>query len=88
MKYLSLLLALATYAVAGSDPKEATCENEETVVCESNGNGLVTLGNIATGLLGESCSNGNFYCCSTKDVEQIGVLNLDVNVQCSLNDIL
>ncbi|KAJ5589783.1 hypothetical protein N7450_003755 [Penicillium hetheringtonii] len=64
------------------------CKSDQTPVCSKNGNGgLITLGNIAGGALGTECSGGDVYCCETKDV-QSGLLNLDVNAQCSLNHVL
>ncbi|CAI7597756.1 unnamed protein product [Penicillium pancosmium] len=82
---LTALAALVTAAVA----KSTTCENDQIVICKGNGNGgLLSLGNIAPGLLGENCSGGEVYCCSQDDVEQIGLINLDLNVQCSLNQVL
>ncbi len=51
---------------------ETVCESHQTVVCEGNGGGgLLSLGNILAGLLGKSCSGGDVYCCSQKDVEQV-----------------
>ncbi|KAJ5175491.1 uncharacterized protein N7482_001368 [Penicillium canariense] len=94
MKYTLALSALFVTALAiptgnGGKGNERSCENHETVVCKGNGEaGLLSLGNILTGLLGSSCSNGNFYCCTTEDVEQHGLINLDLNLQCALNDIL
>lgn len=49
-----------------------TCNNDQTVVCRGNGVGeLLSLGNILPGLLGQSCSGGNVYCCSTDAVDQV-----------------
>lgn len=65
---LTALAALVTAAVA----KSTTCENDQIVICKGNGNGgLLSLGNIAPGLLGENCSGGEVYCCSQDDVEQV-----------------
>lgn len=66
-------LALASSAIAAAIARtDTTCESNQVVVCKGNGNaGLVSLGNIASGLLGESCSGGDVYCCSEKDVEQV-----------------
>ncbi|KAJ5414688.1 hypothetical protein N7509_001315 [Penicillium cosmopolitanum] len=65
---LTALAVLVTAAVA----KSTTCENDEIVVCKGNGNaGLLSLGNIAPGLLGDNCSSGPVYCCSQDDVEQV-----------------
>jgi hypothetical protein len=64
-------LALAAAMITGSVAK-STCSSGQTVVCKGNGNGgLVSLGNIATGLLGVSCAGGDVYCCSESDVEQV-----------------
>ncbi|EPS26177.1 hypothetical protein PDE_01113 [Penicillium oxalicum 114-2] len=65
------------------------CSSKQTVVCSDNGNGgLLSLGNLLTGLLGESCSGGDVYCCSEEEVNQVGLINLDLNLQCSLNHLL
>lgn len=65
-------LALATTAIAASVARSTTCESNQVVICSGNGNGgLVSLGNIASGLLGESCSGGDVYCCSEEDVKQV-----------------
>lgn len=67
--------ALAMPSVDGHGADKAdtpTCESHQTVVCNGNGNGgLVSLGNLLTGLLGESCAGGDVYCCSESDVEQV-----------------
>lgn len=47
------------------------CANKETVVCQGEGNGLITLGNVLPGALGESCAAGDVYCCSHDDVQQV-----------------
>ncbi|CAI7678833.1 unnamed protein product [Penicillium pancosmium] len=71
------------------DSGKTVCDSHESVVCSGNGNGgLLSLGNLLTGLLGESCSNGDVYCCSQSDIEQTGLINLDLNLQCSLNHLL
>jgi hypothetical protein len=60
--------------VKGSDDDsgKTVCDSHQTVVCSNNGNGgLLSLGNLLTGLLGESCSGGDVYCCSQSDVEQV-----------------
>ncbi|KAJ5587583.1 uncharacterized protein N7459_003348 [Penicillium hispanicum] len=86
MKFILLSLALAVAAIAGDSDK--ICKSGQSVVCAKGGNGgLLTLGNVATGALGDSCSGGDVYCCDDKDV-QGGLLNLDVNAQCSLNHVL
>ncbi|KAJ5175490.1 uncharacterized protein N7482_001367 [Penicillium canariense] len=96
MKFIIATFALVATAIAAppqvqGSGEEKACKNNETVVCKDNGSAsLLSLGNIATGALGSSCSNGNFYCCSEDDVKdfKIGLVNLDVDVSCSLNDIL
>lgn len=56
----------------GSGGSTGTCNNDQTVVCNGNGDGgLLSLGNILPGLLGQSCSGGNVYCCSTEAVKQV-----------------
>ncbi|KAJ5234174.1 uncharacterized protein N7469_003342 [Penicillium citrinum] len=99
MKFLiacSALLAttLAAPAPGGGKDKDqdsdkTVCESHQTVVCQGNGNGgLISLGNLLNGLLGENCSGGDVYCCSESDVRQTGLINLDLNLQCSLNHLL
>lgn len=69
----SLALPAATKEEGHDDGGDVTiCESHQTVVCSGNGNGgLLSLGNLLTGLLGESCSGGDVYCCSQKDVQQV-----------------
>ncbi|OQE25575.1 hypothetical protein PENSTE_c006G05468 [Penicillium steckii] len=97
MKFLiacSALLATALAAPApgggkDQDAGKTVCDSHQTVVCQGNGNGgLVSLGNLLNGLLGENCSGGDVYCCSESDVQQKGLINLDLNLQCSLNHLL
>ncbi|KAJ5999351.1 hypothetical protein N7451_007161 [Penicillium sp. IBT 35674x] len=90
MRVFFISLALASSAIAASIARSSTtCESDQVVVCKGNGNGgLISLGNIAPGLLGESCSGGDVYCCSEKDVEQYGLININLNAQCSLNRVL
>lgn len=82
MRYILALPLLAVSALAipvddghkkDTEPEaETVCESHQTVVCSGNGNGgLLSLGNLLSGLLGESCSGGDVYCCSQKDVEQV-----------------
>ena len=72
MKPFVTSLTLATTAFAASVARSTTCENNEVVVCNGNGyGGLISLGNIASGLLGDSCSGGDVYCCSEEDVQQV-----------------
>lgn len=72
MKFALVASSLIATAVAGniSPSSGKVCKSGQTVVCSGDGNGgLLTLGNIATGALGESCSGGDVYCCDNKDVE-------------------
>lgn len=72
MKYVFTSLALAATVIAGAVDNSRTCDQNQVVVCRGNGNGgFVSLGNILRGLLGQSCSTGNVYCCSQEDVEQV-----------------
>ncbi|GJN73529.1 hypothetical protein VFPFJ_03981 [Purpureocillium lilacinum] len=97
MQYITAILALAATAFAlpgghgGHQENEAgnVCASKQTVVCSGQGNGgLITLGNVLPGALGENCAAGDVYCCSHDDVQQSGLVNLDVNAQCSLNRVL
>ncbi|KAJ5113277.1 hypothetical protein N7456_001811 [Penicillium angulare] len=92
MKFTITLLTIAAAVIARSSSgkgSSTTCSSNQVVVCSGNGNGgLLSLGNIAPGLLGDNCSGGDVYCCSQDDVEQIGLVNLDLNAQCSLNHLL
>ncbi|KAJ5681663.1 uncharacterized protein N7477_001603 [Penicillium maclennaniae] len=95
MKYLIAYSALFAAALAvpmgdgntrDNDTSGKTCESKQTVVCTDDvSGGAISLGNILNGLLGENCSNGEVYCCDTGKVEQIGLINLDLNLECSLN---
>jgi hypothetical protein len=84
MKYILAISALAMTAIAmptvdghkksddSDDDSRPICESHQTVVCSDNGNGgLLSLGNLLSGLLGESCSGGDVYCCSSDDVAQV-----------------
>lgn len=82
MRYIFSLPVLAVSALAmptddghkkaAEAVAETVCESHQTVVCSGNGNGgLLSLGNLLSGLLGESCSGGGVYCCSQKDVDQV-----------------
>lgn len=76
MKFFIAVLALAATAIAGDVGSEkegsSTCDNGSSPVCKDNGNGgLLTLGNVATGALGESCSGGDVYCCTDKDIKDV-----------------
>lgn len=71
-KYFISTLTLAASVITGSLAKITTCESDQTVVCAANGNGgLLSLGNIASDVLGDNCSGGDVYCCSEEDVEQV-----------------
>lgn len=74
MKFYIAVLALAATVIA-SPPTEghsSVCSNDEVVVCQGNGkSGLISLGQIAPGLLGQSCAGGDVYCCSEKNVKQV-----------------
>ncbi|KAJ5613850.1 hypothetical protein N7528_007504 [Penicillium herquei] len=92
MKYTIVFSALfaAAFAMPTTEGNlgKPTCESHQEVVCSGNGNGgLLSLGNILTGLLGESCSGGDVYCCSSEDVQN-GLINLNLDLQCSLNHLL
>ncbi|KAJ5741229.1 hypothetical protein N7533_009937 [Penicillium manginii] len=65
------------------------CASNETIVCTGNGgSGLITLGNVLPGALGESCAAGDVYCCDHDATSDGNLVNLDVNAQCSLNHVL
>lgn len=70
MKFFIAALTLAATAIAGGSG--TTCSSGQRVVCKDNGNGgLLSLGNIAGGALGDSCSGGDVYCCSDKDIDEV-----------------
>ena len=72
MKLSLSSLSLAAVLITGSAAKSSTCDNNQIVICSGNGNGgLLSLGNISPGLLGDNCSGGDVYCCSEDDVEQV-----------------
>ncbi|KAJ5569116.1 hypothetical protein N7450_011602 [Penicillium hetheringtonii] len=90
MKFILASFAVVATVLAGSPNHDSgkVCKSGQSVVCANNGSGgLISLGNIATGALGFSCSGGDVYCCDEKDI-QSGLANLDVNAQCSLNHVL
>ncbi|KAJ5711135.1 hypothetical protein N7488_005291 [Penicillium malachiteum] len=90
MKFILVTFALVASVLAGGSAPESgkTCSSGQSVVCKDNGNGgLITLGNVAPGALGESCAGGDVYCCDDNDVAS-GLVNLNVNAQCSLNHLL
>lgn len=69
MKFILIALTLAATAIAGDSGEGKVCKSGQSVVCSGNGNGgLLTLGNVAPGALGESCAGGDVYCCDDKDV--------------------
>ncbi|KAJ5885360.1 hypothetical protein N7495_009870 [Penicillium taxi] len=91
MQFILATFALFATAFAGV-PRAAeggsVCAAGESVVCSGNGNGgLITLGNVAPGLLGKDCSGGSVYCCKDSDV-QSGLVNLNVALSCTLNEVL
>lgn len=72
MKFSFTSLAIMAFFATESIAKSTTCESNQIVICKGNGNGgLLSLGNIASGLLGDNCSGGDVYCCSEEDVEQV-----------------
>ncbi|KAJ5240284.1 hypothetical protein N7468_004903 [Penicillium chermesinum] len=89
MKFTLVAFSLIATAIAGVPVQDGgkVCKSGQSVVCAGGNGGLLTLGNVATGALGDSCSGGDVYCCEDKDLEG-GLLNVDVNAQCSLNHVL
>ncbi|KAJ6115214.1 hypothetical protein N7486_000992 [Penicillium sp. IBT 16267x] len=90
MQFILVTLALAATAIAattGGKGDGVTCKSDQQVVCKDNGNGVLTLGNVLPGALGEDCSGGDVYCCSSSDVAS-GLIGLNVDVQCDLNRVL
>lgn len=74
MKFFIAVLALAATAIALGNPEgeKTTCSGGSSVVCKGNGDaGFLSLGNVAPGALGESCSTGDVYCCSDKDIKDV-----------------
>ncbi|GAB1201182.1 hypothetical protein APSETT444_010570 [Aspergillus pseudonomiae] len=88
----SIVLFTFTAAVLASlngPCDDCICASKETVVCQGQGNGgLITLGNASPGTLDENCAPGDVYCCAKDDVNQSGLVNLDVEAECSLNRVL
>ncbi|OOQ87475.1 hypothetical protein PEBR_20213 [Penicillium brasilianum] len=85
----SILATLGLVALVMAGDSEKICKSDQQVVCKDNGDGgVLTLGNVLDGALGVSCSGGDVYCCENKDIEDLGLINLDVNAQCSLNHVL
>lgn len=75
MKFYIAVLALAATVIASpltEGGRSSVCSKDDVVVCKGNGkSGLISLGQIAPGLLGQSCSGGDVYCCSKKDVKEV-----------------
>jgi hypothetical protein len=73
MKFIyASFLFVATVIALPQDEAGNVCASKETVVCQGQGNGgLITLGNVLPGALGENCGAGDVYCCSQDDVEQV-----------------
>lgn len=109
MKFVfASFLFVATVLALPQNETGNVCASKQTVVCNSQGNGgLIALGNVLPGVLGENCAAGDVYCCSQDDVQQVshylafndghsdlqvarqsGLVNLDVDAQCSLNRVL
>ncbi|KAJ5885361.1 hypothetical protein N7495_009871 [Penicillium taxi] len=99
MKYIAAFATLLVAAMAlpttegekpnvdGSTPTQI-CTSKQTIVCQDNGNGgLLSLGNLLNGVLGKSCSGGSVYCCEG-DVKQEGLINLNLDLSCTLNELL
>ncbi|KAE8323524.1 hypothetical protein BDV39DRAFT_208809 [Aspergillus sergii] len=83
--FTSFLFVTTVIAVPQNEAGNV-CASEQTVVCSGQGNGgLITLGNVMPGALGENCAAGKVYCCSHDDVQQSGLVNLDVEDQCTVN---
>ncbi|KAJ5218502.1 uncharacterized protein N7498_000601 [Penicillium cinerascens] len=88
MKFFIAVLALAATAIASSLSEDGAkiCGEDQTVVCSGNGVGkLISLGSVGEGIAGESCSPGNIYCCSKKYVSEFGLVDVGLNLQCTLN---
>lgn len=90
MKYITVLtfcayaFAIPTSNGGGSASKDqpSVCASDQTVVCSGNGNGgLLSLGNLLTGALGDSCSGGDVYCCSQSDVDEVRQLKTPSRVK-------
>jgi hypothetical protein len=66
-----LAFAITVFAL----PSENVCPSKQTVVCHGQGNGgLISLGNVLPGVLGENCAGGDVYCCSSDDVAQVNIV--------------
>lgn len=76
MKFIFTTLALVATAFAAATNVQggsgSICGSGQSVVCKDNGNGgLITLGNVAPGLLGDSCAGGDVYCCKDSDIGNV-----------------
>lgn len=72
MKFILASFGLVAAVLAGSPTHDSgkVCKSGQSVVCAKNGSGgLISLGNIANGALGVSCSGGDVYCCDEVDVQ-------------------
>ncbi|KAE8347323.1 hypothetical protein BDV24DRAFT_157618 [Aspergillus arachidicola] len=86
--FTSFLFVTTVIAVPQNEAGNV-CASKQTVVCYGQENGdLITLGNVMPGALGENCAAGKVYCCSYDDVQQSGLVNLDVDSQCTFNRVL
>ncbi|KAJ5883875.1 uncharacterized protein N7473_010761 [Penicillium subrubescens] len=94
MKFVfALFFFVATVLALPQNETGNVCASKQTVVCKSQGDGgLIALGNVLPGALGQNCAAGDVYCCSYDDVQQVarqsGLVNLDVEAQCTLNRVL
>jgi glutamate synthase domain-containing protein 3 len=80
VKSILATLGLVALAMAGDSTK--VCKSDQQIVCKDNGSGgVLTLGNILDGALGDSCSGGDVYCCDTKDIDDVSNHALDSVLQ-------
>ncbi|GES65665.1 aldo/keto reductase family protein [Aspergillus terreus] len=64
-------LFVATAIALPQNEAPNVCASKETVVCTGQGNGgLITLGNVLPGALGDNCAAGDVYCCPQDAVQQ------------------
>lgn len=90
MKFIATVMALAATSVAmpnghTSVSKQGNvCDSKQTVVCQGGNGGLLSLGNVLPGALGQSCSSGDVYCCSHDDVQNVGELCSPYYIPCSM----
>lgn len=69
--FASFLLIATAMALSQNDAGNV-CASKQTVVCNGQGNGgLIALGNVLPGALGENCAAGDVYCCSHDDIERV-----------------